>query len=71
MTIVQGMYDMECPFTHAYQLHKALPHSRFFPTMAGHTALDKENVKYLVQATDYYAHVGKRKTRRQYKEGKD
>jgi proline iminopeptidase len=70
MTIVQGMYDMECPFTNAYHLHKALPHSRFFPTMAGHTALDKENVKYLVQATDYYARgrnirgVGKRQTRR-------
>jgi proline iminopeptidase len=55
ITIVQGKYDMECPFETAYKLHKMLPHSRFFPTMAGHSQLDKENKKYLVKAADYYA----------------
>jgi proline iminopeptidase len=55
ITIVQGMYDMVCPFYTAYKLHKALPHAKFFSTMAGHTALDKENIKYLVKATDYYS----------------
>lgn len=54
MTIVQGLYDLECPFVTAYKLHKALPHAQFYPTIAGHTALDKENIKYLVKATDYY-----------------
>jgi proline iminopeptidase len=55
ITIVQGMYDMITPFETAYKLHKLLPHSRFFPTMAGHTAMDNENIKYLVKATNYYA----------------
>lgn len=54
-TIVQGIYDMICPFVSAYRLHQALPNARFFPTLAGHTAADEENIKYLVQATDYYA----------------
>ena len=48
------MYDMITPFETAYKLHKLLPHSRFFPTMAGHTAMDDENIKYLVKATNYY-----------------
>jgi proline iminopeptidase len=53
-TIVQGLYDMECPFITAYKLHKALPHAKFYPTVAGHTAMDKENIKYLVKATNSY-----------------
>jgi proline iminopeptidase len=53
--IVQGMYDLVCPFINAYRLHKAIPHSRFYPTLAGHTALDKENIKYLVKATNEFA----------------
>lgn len=57
--IVQGMYDLVCPFISAYRLHKALPHSEFYPTLAGHTALDKENIKYLVKATDYFADTTK------------
>jgi proline iminopeptidase len=61
MTIVQGKYDMECPYITAYKLHKALPHSRFFTTIAGHTAMDKENIKYLVKATDYYAEIDSKK----------
>lgn len=55
VTIVQGLYDLECPFISAYKLHKALPHSEFYPTVAGHTALDEQNIKYLVKATDKYA----------------
>ena len=55
ITIVQGLYDLVCPYITAYKLHKALPHSVFYPTIAGHTAMDTENIKYLVKATDYYA----------------
>jgi proline iminopeptidase len=53
--IVQGMYDLVCPFISAYRLHKALPHSKFYPTLAGHTAFDKENIKYLVKATNKFS----------------
>jgi proline iminopeptidase len=52
--IVQGMYDLVCPFINAYRLHKELTHSIFYPTLAGHSALDKENIKYLVKATNYF-----------------
>jgi proline iminopeptidase len=53
--IVQGMYDLVCPFINAYRLHKALPHSKFYPTLAGHTALDDENIKYLIKATNTFS----------------
>jgi proline iminopeptidase len=52
--IIQGLYDLICPFVNGYKLHKMLPHSVFYATLAGHSALDKENIKYLIKATDYY-----------------
>ena len=55
--IVQGMYDMVCPFITAYKLHQALPHSQFWPTMAGHSATDEENVHHLVKATNQFVHT--------------
>ena len=54
IVIVQGIYDLVCPFISAYKLHKLLPHSKFYPTMAGHTAMDTNNIKYLVKATDSF-----------------
>lgn len=52
--IVQGRYDLVCPFMSAYKLHLALPSAKFYPTIAGHTAFDKENIKYLVKATNSF-----------------
>ena len=54
VVIVQGMYDLVCPFITAYKLHKALPNAEFYPTFAGHSAFDKENVKALVAATNKF-----------------
>ena len=54
IVIVQGMYDLVCPFITAYKLHQALPHATFYPTMAGHTATDMDNIKHLVKATDSF-----------------
>jgi proline iminopeptidase len=53
-TIVQGLYDLECPYETAYKLHKLLPNSKMYSTLAGHSAYDRENAKYLVKTTDYY-----------------
>ena len=53
--IVQGLYDMECPFITAYKLHKALPHATFYPTMAGHSAYDPENTRHLIIATKTFS----------------
>lgn len=53
--IVQGRYDLVCPFTTAWSLHEALPHAEFYPTIAGHSAFDEENIKHLVQATDKFS----------------
>lgn len=52
--IVQGRYDLVCPFTTAWDLHKALPNAEFHPTIAGHSAFDDENIKYLVKATNSF-----------------
>ena len=54
MVIVQGIYDFLCPFINAYKLHQLLPHAQFYPTVAGHTAMDPENIRYLVKATDSF-----------------
>ena len=49
------MYDLVCPFFTAQKLHDALPHSKMYSTMAGHTGFDVENIKYLVKTTDEFA----------------
>lgn len=53
--IVQGIYDLVCPYFTAHKLHKAIPHSKMYSTMAGHSGFEKENIKYLVKTTDEFA----------------
>ena len=55
MVIVQGQYDMICPITTANELHQKMPHATFYKTLAGHSMLETENIKYLVKATNHYA----------------
>lgn len=55
VVIVQGMYDLVCPFVTAYKLHKALPTAEFYPTFAGHSAFDVGNIDALVQTTNKFA----------------
>lgn len=54
LIIVQGMYDLVCPYENAYHLHKLLPKSILYPTIAGHSQFEPENIKYLVKATDSF-----------------
>tara|TARA_Y100000816_G_C26103652_1_gene585645 strand:- start:1786 stop:2799 length:1014 start_codon:yes stop_codon:yes gene_type:complete len=42
-TIVQGRYDAVTPAYYAYKLHKALPKSKIYFTIAGHTMEDDGN----------------------------
>ena len=39
--VVQGRYDMVCPFESAWKLMKVLPNGHFFPVVAGHSAADR------------------------------
>lgn len=39
--VVQGRYDMVCPFESAWKLMKVLPDGHFFPVVAGHSASDR------------------------------
>jgi proline iminopeptidase len=50
--IVQGMYDLVCPYENAYRLHRLLPKSILYQTIAGHSQFEPENIKYLVKITD-------------------
>jgi proline iminopeptidase len=54
--IVQGRYDVICPMTSAYELHRAWPESqlRIVPD-AGHSAFEPGNTHELVSATDLFA----------------
>lgn len=39
--VVQGRYDMVCPFEHAWKLMKVLPNGHLFPVVAGHSGSDR------------------------------
>lgn len=54
-TIVQGRYDVVCPATSAWDLHRAWPEAdlRLVPD-AGHSAFEPGNLHELVLATDRY-----------------
>jgi proline iminopeptidase len=54
-TIVQGRYDVVCPATSAWDLHRAWPEAdlRIVPD-AGHSAFEPGNTHELVLATDRY-----------------
>jgi len=54
--IVQGRYDVICPMTSAWELHKALPQSELFVIPdAGHSAFEEGNARALAAATDRFA----------------
>ncbi len=54
-TIVQGRYDIVCPATSAWDLHRVWPEADFrLVPDAGHSAFEPGNVHELVSATDRY-----------------
>lgn len=57
-TIVHGRYDMICPINQAFDLHTALPHSKLIIcNHSGHSAMEPEISKTLVDATDEFAEL--------------
>lgn len=56
--IVQGRYDVVCPATSAWELHKAWPESRLhIISDAGHSASEPGIKSKLIEATDYFAQL--------------
>ena len=54
--IVQGRYDLVCPMTTAWDLHRAWPEADFRVVPdAGHSAFEPGTVHELVTATDNFA----------------
>jgi len=54
-TIVQGRYDVVCPATSAWDLHRVWPEAELrIVGDAGHSAFEPGNVHELVMATDRY-----------------
>jgi proline iminopeptidase len=54
-TIVQGRYDVVCPVTSAWDLHRAWPEADFrLVPDTGHSAFEPGNIHELVLATDRY-----------------
>ena len=57
--IVQGRYDVVCPATSAWDLHRAWPEADLLITAdAGHAAFEPANSRALVAATDRFAARG-------------
>mmetsp|Transcript_70101 Transcript_70101/g.106003 ORF Transcript_70101/g.106003 Transcript_70101/m.106003 type:complete len:321 (-) Transcript_70101:48-1010(-) len=57
-TIVQGRYDVVCPATTAWELHKILPHFDFsIVADAGHSCSELGTIDLLVRATDKYSEL--------------
>lgn len=54
--IVQGRYDVICPMSSAWELHKNMPSSELFIIPdAGHSAFENGNSRALTAATDRFA----------------
>ena len=54
--IIQGRYDVVCPPTTAWELHRAWPEANFhIIANAGHSAFDPANASALVAATDRFS----------------
>jgi len=54
--IVQGRYDVVCPPTTAWDLHRAWPEADFkLIANAGHSAFDPANAAALIEATNRFA----------------
>lgn len=57
--IVHGRYDVVCPITSAWALHRAWPEAELMITPdAGHAAMEAGNCRALVAATDRFANLG-------------
>ena len=54
LEIVHGRYDLVCPVSIAYELHKLAPHSKLSITHAGHTMFDYGNAKKIIEITNKY-----------------
>jgi len=53
--IVQGRYDVVCPMTSAWELHKAWPEAEFIIVPdAGHSSFEPGTLHHLVTATDRF-----------------
>ena len=58
ITIIQGRYDMVCPPKTAYELHKAIPHSKLIIVPdAGHSASEAGTLSALLDATDEFKRI--------------
>jgi proline iminopeptidase len=58
--IVQGRYDVVCPMTSAWDLHKAFPEAEFVVVPdAGHSVSEKGTTAALVEAMDKFREKGK------------
>ncbi|WEJ62878.1 prolyl aminopeptidase [Thiomicrorhabdus lithotrophica] len=56
VSIVHGRYDLVCPVNQAFELHEALPNSKLIIcNNSGHSAMEAEIAKALVDATDLFA----------------
>ncbi|EQC45577.1 prolyl aminopeptidase [Bacteriovorax sp. Seq25_V] len=57
--IVQGRYDVVCPMTSAWDLHRAWPEAKFEIIQdAGHSLSEKGIRSCLIEATDRYVNTG-------------
>jgi proline iminopeptidase len=55
ISIVQGRYDVVCPFKSAWDLYKKLPHSDFYCIQdAGHSCTESGIIDALVRSTEKY-----------------
>jgi proline iminopeptidase len=62
--IVQGRYDVVCPMTSAWDLHRAWPEAdlRIMPK-AGHSAFEPDTTRELTSATDRFAKLSRARER--------
>jgi len=55
--IIQGRYDLVCPYINAWTLHNEWPEAEFITTLAGHNGSDEENTQKILEYTDKFANI--------------
>ena len=53
--IIQGRYDLLCPYINAWNLHLAWPEAEFITTIAGHYSKDEENLQNILKYTGKFS----------------
>jgi proline iminopeptidase len=55
--IIQGRYDLVCPYINAWKLHNIWPEAEFITTIAGHHSTNPGNLEEILEYTEQFSDI--------------